>query len=109
MDKKEKIKKEIIVKKSTLLNSPPITQIPVEVYTAVKIKDGLIAKIKKAVDQVTGQDAKIKIIVDKSILGGLIVKIDYSIIDLSIKRKLDNLKILLKDLDLRGKEFEAEN
>ena len=109
MNKNKKIKKEIFPEKSTALNNPRINQTPVEVYTAVNIKDGLIEKIKKAIDQITGQDTKIKIIVDKSILGGLVVKIDYSVIDLSIKRKLENLKILLKDLDLRGKKLEADN
>jgi F0F1-type ATP synthase delta subunit len=109
LNKNKKIKKEIPQEESIALNNLSISQAPVEVYTAVELNERMIEKIKKTLDHRTGLDTKIKIIVDKSIIGGLVVKINYSVIDLSIKRKLENLRILLKDLDLRGKKLEADN
>jgi len=84
-------------------------QVPVEVVSAIKLDDEILGNIKKAMDRRTGEDTRIINIVDDSIIGGLVIKIKDTLIDLSIKKKLGDLRLVLKDLELRGKEFGTEN
>jgi len=56
-------------------------------------KKTLTAAIKKAV----GQDVKLTVSVDESIIGGLIVKVGSQMIDTSISSRLSGLQTALKD------------
>jgi F-type H+-transporting ATPase subunit delta len=52
---------------------------------------------------------RVKNTVDKSIIGGLLIKIGERIIDLSVKNKIEDLKSKLKALEIRGEDFGFEN
>ena len=84
-------------------------QVYVEVISAIELDGGMIFKIKESIDKNTGLDARIRNTVDKSILGGIIIKIEGKVIDLSIRDKIDDLKTRLKSIELKGGDFGIEN
>jgi F-type H+-transporting ATPase subunit delta len=84
-------------------------QVSIEVFSVIDLDSKLLDEIKKEVDKKTGLDVRIKNIIDKNILGGLVIKIGDRVIDLSIKNKIEDLRTKLKALDLRGEKFGIEN
>jgi F-type H+-transporting ATPase subunit delta len=84
-------------------------QVSVEVISAIELDEKMLKEIKKDVDSKTGLDVRVKNTVDKSIIGGLLIKIGEKIIDLSVKNKIEDLKSKLKALEIRGEDFGFEN
>jgi F-type H+-transporting ATPase subunit delta len=84
-------------------------QVSVEVISAIDLDEKMLIEIKKDVDSKTGLDVRVKNTVDKSIIGGLLIKIGERIIDLSVKNKIEDLKSKLKALEIRGEDFGFEN
>lgn len=84
-------------------------QVSIEVISVIELDKEILNEIKENVDKKTGLDVRIKNILDKNIIGGIVIKIGDRVIDLSIKDKLEDLKNKLKDLDLRGEDFGTEN
>ncbi len=84
-------------------------QVSIEVISAIELDEKLIMEIKKDVDSKTGLDVRVQNTVDKSIIGGLLIRIGERIIDLSVKNKIEDLKSKLKALELRGEDFGIEN
>jgi F-type H+-transporting ATPase subunit delta len=84
-------------------------QVSIEVVSTINLNKKMIAEIKKSVDSKTGLDVRIKNTIDKSIIGGLVIKIGDRVIDLSIKNKIKGLKEKLKAVELRGEEFGSNN
>jgi F-type H+-transporting ATPase subunit delta len=80
-------------------------QVDVEVISAVKLDKKTIEMIKDKVDKKTNLDSRINNIIDGSILGGIIIQVNDSLIDLSIKGKMEAMKENLKSRDLRGEDF----
>jgi F-type H+-transporting ATPase subunit delta len=68
-----------------------------EVTSAEKLSDKHIAALKAALKAATGRDVQLTTRIDKSILGGLIVKLGSRMMDNSLKTKLQNLKIAMKE------------
>ncbi|MHB1347286.1 MAG: ATP synthase F1 subunit delta [Candidatus Humimicrobiaceae bacterium] len=85
------------------------TQIMVEVVSAIRLDDSLMKEIKKSIDDKTKLDVRLKNVVDKNIIGGLIIRIGDKIIDLSVKTKINDLKTRLHSLELGGEEFVSSN
>lgn len=84
-------------------------QVSIEVISVIELDKEILNEIKKHVDKKTGLDVRIKNVLDKDIIGGIVIKIGDKVIDLSIKDKLEDLKNKLKALDLRGEDFGTEN
>ncbi len=84
-------------------------QVYVEVVSTVELDDGMMKKIKAEVDKKNDFDVRIRNTVDKSIIGGMVIKIGERIIDLSIKKEIDEMRNKLKSIELRGEEFGSEN
>lgn len=82
-------------------------RVDVEVISAVELDGKTLEKIKGKIDKKTDFDTRIKNTVDRSILGGLVIKFKDQIIDLSIKGKMNRLKDNLKSIDMRGEKFGA--
>jgi len=96
---------EDIYDKFILLVNKLKTQIMVEVVSAIKLDNDLMKEIKKSIDDKTKLDVRLKNVVDKNIIGGLLIKIGDKIIDLSVKSKINDLKTRLHSLELGGEEF----
>lgn len=63
-----------------------------EVRTAVPLDDAQQAELAKSLSHATNKKVTVKVIVDPSILGGVVAKVGDTVIDGSIKRRLDQLK-----------------
>ncbi len=61
------------------------------VVTAVKLENSELEEIQAKVEKLVGKRVILSTQIDKSILGGFVIKIDNSLIDMSLKTKLDNM------------------
>ncbi len=84
-------------------------QVYVEVISTVELDAALMKKIKTEVDKKNDFDVRIRNTIDKSIIGGMVIKIGERIIDLSIKKEIDEMRNKLKSIELRGEKFGSEN
>ncbi len=71
-------------------------EIAAEVISAEKLSPAHVKDIKAALKSSLGRDVLLDAKVDKSILGGLIVKVGSKMMDNSLKTKLQNLKVAMK-------------
>lgn len=69
-----------------------------EVTSAVPLDAGQIRALKAAIRERLGTDVQIDAKVDESLLGGLVVKVGSRQIDTTLRSKLNNLKIALKEV-----------
>jgi F-type H+-transporting ATPase subunit delta len=63
-----------------------------EVRSAVPLDADQRKKMAKALSQATGKRVEVKVIVDPSLIGGVVAKIGDTIIDGSVKRRLQQLR-----------------
>ena len=67
-----------------------------EVTSAFPLNDGQLAALKANLKARGGKDVAIDARVDRSILGGIVVRLGSRMIDASIKTKLNNLALAMK-------------
>ncbi len=63
-----------------------------EVRTAVPLDDEQQAELAAALSKATNKNVTVKVIIDASVIGGVVAKVGDTVIDGSIKRRLDQLK-----------------
>lgn len=63
-----------------------------DIITAITIDDGTQETIKNKLAQLLSKQIEVQSVVDPAIIGGMVIRIEDSIIDGSIKGQLDNLK-----------------
>ncbi len=63
-----------------------------KVTSAIELSDDEKASLKEKLEKMSGHKALIEYIVDKSIIGGLVVEIDGKIMDSSLKKHLKGVK-----------------
>lgn len=63
-----------------------------EVRTAVELDDSQQEELARALSKTTGKKVEVKVILDPSVIGGVVAKVGDTVIDGSIKRRLDQLK-----------------
>lgn len=66
--------------------------LPVEVTSAVDLDDATVKSIGERIGEQTGQRVELTSKVDPSILGGIVLRVGNSILDASIKHRLDQLR-----------------
>lgn len=66
--------------------------LPVEVTSAVDLDAATVKSIGERIGQQTGQRVELTSKVDPSILGGIVLRVGNSILDASIKHRLDQLR-----------------
>ncbi len=67
------------------------------VTSARPMTDEQADDLAKALSQSLGKSVALDLLVDESLLGGLVVKVGSRMIDSSIRTKLNNLKIVMKE------------
>jgi F-type H+-transporting ATPase subunit delta len=67
-------------------------RLPVTVTSAVALDEATVKSIGDAIGQQTGQQVDLTANVDPDVLGGLIVRVGNSILDASIRNRLENLR-----------------
>jgi F-type H+-transporting ATPase subunit delta len=63
-----------------------------EVRSAVELDDKQKKKLAEALSKATGKKVEVKVILDPSVIGGVVTKVGDTVIDGSVKRRLDQLK-----------------
>jgi F-type H+-transporting ATPase subunit delta len=67
-------------------------RLPVTVTSAVALDEATVKSIGDAIGRQTGQQVELTADVDPDVLGGLIVRVGNSILDASIRNRLENLR-----------------
>lgn len=63
-----------------------------EVRSAVALSDEQRARLEAALSEATGKQIEVKVVIDQSVLGGLVARIGDTVIDGSVRHRLDQLK-----------------
>ena len=63
-----------------------------EVRSAVPLTDDQIDRLKAALTNATGKQVNLKVVVDDSVLGGIIANVGDTVIDGSVRTRVDQLK-----------------
>jgi F-type H+-transporting ATPase subunit delta len=71
-------------------------EVVAEVTSAEKLTVAQLKDLQAALKAKLGRDVKLETQIDQSLLGGLIVKVGTTMIDDSLKTKLQNLKVAMK-------------
>ena len=66
--------------------------LPVTITSAVALDEATVKSIGDAIGRQTGQRVELTTNVDPDVLGGLVVRVGNSILDASIRNRLDNLR-----------------
>ena len=66
-----------------------------EVRTAVPLDDDRRDRLAAALSKATGKKVSVKVIVDPSVIGGVVAQVGDTVIDGSIRRRLEQLKEVL--------------
>jgi F-type H+-transporting ATPase subunit delta len=66
--------------------------LPVQISTATKLDDAIVKQIGDRIAQDTGQRIELTSDVNPDILGGIVLRVGNSILDASIRNRLDNLR-----------------
>ena len=74
-------------------------EISVEVISAETLNKDQIGKLEQAVSKILNQKAFMRVRLDRSLIGGMIVKIGSRMIDTSIKSKLVKLQKIMKEVN----------
>jgi F-type H+-transporting ATPase subunit delta len=63
-----------------------------EVRSAVPLDEGQRQRLAEALSQATGKQVEVKVIIDEKVLGGLVARIGDTVIDGTIRHRLEQLK-----------------
>jgi len=63
-----------------------------EVRTAVALNSEQIERLRVALNHSTGKDVEVKVVVDPTVLGGIVARVGDVVIDGSVRRRLEQLK-----------------
>ena len=67
-------------------------RLPVEVTSAVELDRSVIEALEARILEQTGQNVELASIVDPDILGGIVLRVGNSILDASVRHRLDQLR-----------------
>ncbi len=63
-----------------------------EVRSAVPLDEGQRSRLAAALSQATGKQVEVKVIVDEKVLGGIVARVGDTVIDGTIRHRLEQLK-----------------
>jgi F-type H+-transporting ATPase subunit delta len=67
-------------------------QLPVEVTSAVELDQDTVSEIGKRIGEATGQKVNLTTHIEPDILGGMVLRVGNSILDASIRNRLEQLR-----------------
>ena len=67
-------------------------RLPVQITSAVELDESTIGHIGERIEQQTGQKVELSSSVEPDILGGIVVRVGNSVLDASIRNRLDTLR-----------------
>jgi F-type H+-transporting ATPase subunit delta len=81
-----------IIRKLVEMSAAEANKEVAEVRSAVPLSDDQRARLAKALGKATGKDIAVKVVVDPSVLGGIVAQVGDTVIDGSVRRRLDQLR-----------------
>jgi F-type H+-transporting ATPase subunit delta len=63
-----------------------------EVRSAIPLDDGQVARLAEALGRATGKTVEVKVIVDPTVLGGLVARVGDTVIDGTVRHRIDEMK-----------------
>jgi F-type H+-transporting ATPase subunit delta len=63
-----------------------------EVRSAVPLDDGQVQRLSASLSRATGKQVEVKVVVDPTVLGGLVARVGDTVIDGSVRHRLEQLK-----------------
>jgi F-type H+-transporting ATPase subunit delta len=66
--------------------------LPVQIATAIALDEGVAKQLGEQIEKSTGQRIELTQSVDPNILGGIVLRVGNSILDASIRNRLENLR-----------------
>ena len=63
-----------------------------EVRSAVSLDDSQRTQLAEALSKATGKKVEVKVVVDPSVIGGIVAKVGDTVIDGTVRRRLEQLK-----------------
>jgi F-type H+-transporting ATPase subunit delta len=67
-----------------------------EVRTAVPLDEATLERITSTLEKATGRSLEVRTVVDPAILGGIVARIGDTVIDGSVRRRLESLRETLQ-------------
>ena len=67
-------------------------RLPVEVTSAVELDDTVVQALEQRIREQTGQNVQLQRNIDPDVLGGIVLRVGNSILDASIRHRLDQLR-----------------
>jgi ATP synthase F1 delta subunit len=66
--------------------------LPVQIATAIELDEGVARQLGDKIAETTGQKVQLTARVDPDLLGGIVLRVGNSILDASIRNRLENLR-----------------
>ena len=63
-----------------------------EVRSAIPLTDDQVARLGEALGKATGKKVEVKVVVDPSVLGGIVAQVGDTVLDGSVRARLDQLR-----------------
>ncbi len=67
-----------------------------EVRSATALDDAMVARLEEALTEATGRPIEARVVVDPSVLGGIVARVGDTIIDGSLRGRLESLRETLE-------------
>ena len=67
-----------------------------EVRSAVELDEGTIRRLEGSLGRATGKQVEVKVVVDPSVVGGIVARVGDTVIDGSVRSRLDSLRQALR-------------
>ncbi len=68
-----------------------------EVRSAVELSDDTVARLTTRSANATGKNVEVKVVIDPSVLGGIVTRMGDLVIDGTVRHRLDQLKERIRD------------
>lgn len=81
-----------IIKRLVEMSAAEANKEVAEVRSAVPLTHDQRERLAKALEDATGKQVEVKVVVDPSVLGGIVAQVGDTVIDGSVRRRLDQLK-----------------
>jgi F-type H+-transporting ATPase subunit delta len=66
--------------------------VPAEVRSAVPLSEAQTSELARALSRATGKEVDVKVVVDPSVIGGVVAKVGDEVFDGSVRARLDDAK-----------------
>jgi F-type H+-transporting ATPase subunit delta len=63
-----------------------------EVRSAIELDDGQMQRLAEALGRATGKTVEVKVIIDPTVLGGLVARVGDTVIDGTVRHRIDEMK-----------------